>query len=74
MKKTGDSAKVVDRAQAKSQTKPGTVGVKVSILKADAVLKDRITVDEKLVNKLKQNLEKLEKPSKKKKTTKKKEE
>ena len=33
LKKTGDDAKVVDRAQAKAQTKPGTVGVKVSILK-----------------------------------------
>jgi small subunit ribosomal protein S3 len=65
LKKTGDSAKVVDRAQAKAQTKPGTVGIKVSILKADAVLKDRIKVDEKLVEKLKQNLLNLEKPVKK---------
>jgi small subunit ribosomal protein S3 len=65
LKKTGDSAKVVDYAQAKAETKPGTVGIKVSILKPDAVLKDRITVDEKLVEKLKQNLEKAEKPIRK---------
>src|SRR3989344_6648695 len=31
LKKTGDSAKVVDRAQARAETKPGTVGIKVSI-------------------------------------------
>lgn len=74
LKKTGDSAKVVDRAQAKAQTKPGTVGVKVSILRPDAILKDRITVDEQLVEKLKQNLEKAEKPAKKKRKTKRKEE
>ena len=55
LKKTGDDAKVVDRAQAKAQTKPGTVGVKVSILKPDAKLKDRINVDEELIKKLKEN-------------------
>lgn len=70
LKKTGDSAKVVDRAQAKSQTKPGTVGVKVSILKPDAVLKDRINVNEELLNKIKKNIENLEKPEPKKKTKK----
>jgi small subunit ribosomal protein S3 len=67
LKKTGESATIVDRAQAKAQTKPGTVGVKVSILPPDAKLKDRISVDEELVNKLKENLEKLNKPVKKKK-------
>lgn len=55
LKKTGDSAKVVDRAQSVAHTKPGVVGVKVSILTPDAVLKDRIKVDEKLINKLKEN-------------------
>jgi small subunit ribosomal protein S3 len=65
LKKTGDTASVVDRAQAKSQTKPGTVGVKVSILSPDAVLKDRIKVDEKLLEKLKENAEKIEKPKRK---------
>ena len=55
LKKTGDPAKVVDRAQARAETKPGTVGIKVSILRPDAILKDKITVDEELLGKLKMN-------------------
>ena len=58
LKKTGDSAKVVDRAKARAQTKPGVVGIKVSILSPDAELKDRVNVNEELVNKNKKNLEK----------------
>jgi len=58
LKKAGDSAKVVNRAQAKAQTKPGTVGVKVSILKPDAILKDKVNINEELILKLKENLEK----------------
>ena len=68
LKKTGDSAKVVDRAQSKAQTKPGTVGVKVSILSPHAILKDRITIDDDLLQKLRTNSEapvKEEKPKKK---------
>ncbi len=56
LKKTGDSAKVVDRAQSIAQTKPGTVGVKVSILSPHAVLKDKIVIDDSLISKLKSNL------------------
>jgi len=59
LKKTGDSAKVVDRAQSRAETKPGTVGIKVAILAPDAVLKDRIKLDENLIQKLKQNEESL---------------
>ena len=54
LKKTGDSAKVVDRAQAISQTKPGTVGVKVSILSPDAILKDKIEINDEIIANLKQ--------------------
>jgi len=61
LKKTGDTAKVVDRAQARAETKPGTVGVKVSILTPDAVLKDRIKVDDKLLAKLRENYDKVSK-------------
>lgn len=57
LKKTGDPAKVVDRAIALSQTKPGTVGVKVSILPPDAVLTDKIKVDEEFIEKIKNNIE-----------------
>lgn len=59
LKKTGDSAKIVDRAQAKAETKPGTVGVKVSILSPKAVLKDKIVVDEKFLEDINENLKKL---------------
>ena len=55
LKKTGDSAKVVDRAQAVAQTRPGTVGVKVAILSADAILKDKINIDEAMLAELKKN-------------------
>ncbi len=55
LKKTGDSAKVVDRAQSRAQTKPGTVGIKVSILSPYAVLKDRIIINKEFIKKLKDN-------------------
>lgn len=57
LKKTGDSAKVVDRAQAVAQTKPGTVGVKVSILSPDAILTDKIVMDEEFMKKIRENAE-----------------
>jgi len=60
LKKTGDSAKVVDRAQSRAETKPGTVGVKVSILSPYAILKDKIVINEELIKKLKENAEKKE--------------
>jgi len=74
LKKTGDTAKVVDRAQSKAQTKPGTVGVKVSILSPHAILKDRIIINEELLKKLKENTKepKKEKPKKKTKVSKRK--
>jgi len=54
LKKTGDSAKVVDRAQATAQTRPGTVGIKVSILSPYAIIEDRIVVDEEFMKKLRE--------------------
>jgi small subunit ribosomal protein S3 len=62
LKKAGDSAKLVDRAQAIAQTKPGTVGIKVSILSPDTILKDRITVDGAMVASIKENEANLGKP------------
>jgi len=61
LKKTGDPAKVVDRAQATAQTKPGIVGVKVSILSPEAVLIDKITLDEAFIEKIQKNREAEEK-------------
>ncbi len=61
LKKTGDSAKVVDRAQARAETKPGTVGIKVSILSPYAILKDKIIINDELIKKLKENTKKKDK-------------
>ena len=66
LKKTGDAAKVVDRSKARAETKPGTVGIKVSILSPHAVMKDRIYLTEELIEKLKENAEKEKNKSKKK--------
>lgn len=55
LKKVGESAKVVDKAQSRAQTKPGIVGVKVSILSPYAILKDKINIDEEFINQLKEN-------------------
>ncbi len=60
LKKVGDIAKVVDRAQSTAQTKPGTVGVKVSILSPNAILKDKINIDDETIKRIKDNLEKRE--------------
>ncbi|MFH1801339.1 MAG: 30S ribosomal protein S3 [archaeon] len=60
LKKTGDPAKIVDRAQSKAQTRPGTVGVKVSVLSPNVILKDKIIINEDLIEKLKQNTKKIE--------------
>jgi len=74
LKKTGHAAKVVDRAQARAETKPGTVGVKVSILSPEAKLLDRIDVNAELIAKIKSNeiSSEEEVPKKKKKTIKRK--
>ena len=58
LKKTGDSAKVVNKAQARAETKPGTVGVKVSIMPPYAKLVDKIDITEDLIKELKGNSEK----------------
>ena len=55
LKKVGDSAKVVDRAKAVAQTRPGTIGVKVSILSPYAILKDKLNINRELIEKLKMN-------------------
>ena len=62
LKKTGDSAKVVDKSQATAQTRPGTIGVKVSILSPYANLKDKINVNEELLGKIRKNVERINTP------------
>ncbi|MBU1252244.1 MAG: 30S ribosomal protein S3 [Nanoarchaeota archaeon] len=57
LKKTGDSAKVVDRAQATAQTKPGTVGVKVSVLAPGSKIFGDIKINDEMLNSLRENVE-----------------
>ncbi len=80
LKKTGETKKVVDRAEAVAHTVSGVVGVKVAILSPDVELHDRIEINEELINKIKANeiieesediKEKAKKPKKKTKTAKK---
>ncbi|HLA23170.1 MAG TPA: 30S ribosomal protein S3 [Candidatus Nanoarchaeia archaeon] len=80
LKKVGDSAKVVDRAKATAQTRPGVVGIKVGILSPYAKLSDRIEINEEFMSKIRSISEKLkeesvemEKPKTKKKTSRRKE-
>jgi small subunit ribosomal protein S3 len=72
LKKTGDAAKVVDRAKARAETKPGTVGVKVSILSPHAHLIDKIVLNEKIIEGMKEVKKEPEKEIKPKKKVKKK--
>jgi small subunit ribosomal protein S3 len=53
LKKTGDSAKVVQKAQAVALTKLGISGIKVSILAPDAKIHDKIEIDETIKDKIK---------------------
>lgn len=46
LKKTGEPAKVVDRAISQAITIPGVVGIKVSILPPNAHIHDRIIIDD----------------------------
>jgi small subunit ribosomal protein S3 len=85
LKKTGDPAKVVDRAISQAKTIPGVIGIQVSILPPDAHIHDKIIIDESLKNEIisaqtisevkpeEIKLEKLEKPKKVKKKSKKQE-
>lgn len=52
LKKTGDTAKIVGRAKAVAQTKPGTTGIKVSILTPDKKIHDQIKIDENIRRKI----------------------
>jgi len=53
LKKTGNTSKVVDKAKAVANTKPGVVGIKVSILRPDVELHDRIELNDEIINKIK---------------------
>lgn len=64
LKKTGESSDIVDRAQSRAETRPGTVGIKVSILSPDKELKDKIEINEEVINKLEERSKTKEKEQK----------
>ena len=55
LKKTGDAANLVDRAEAVADTKQGVVGIKVAILSPGVKMPDQITVDEELLEAVRKN-------------------
>ena len=71
--KTGDTASLVDRAEAVAKTKQGVVGIKAAILSPGVKMPDQIDVNEELINQVKQNANfkaEEEKPKKSKKKSK----
>jgi len=75
LKKVGDTAKVVNRAQSVAKTMMGVIGIKAAILPPDAVIHDKIDITEELKRQIKAPLiqeiaeEKPSKKTKKKKKT-----
>ena len=60
LKKTGDAAKLVDRAEAVAETKQGIVGIKVAVLSPGVKMKDQIEVNEELLEEIRKNASTLE--------------
>jgi small subunit ribosomal protein S3 len=52
LKKVGEPAKVVNRANAQAKTVQGVVGIKVNILPPDAKIHDQIIINEELKNRI----------------------
>jgi small subunit ribosomal protein S3 len=57
LKKTGDTAKIVDKSKSNGQTMAGTVGVKVAILSPDKKIHDQIKIDENIRRKIMVDIE-----------------
>jgi small subunit ribosomal protein S3 len=57
LKKTGDTAKIVDKAQSVAKTMAGIIGVKVAILPPDRKIHDQITIDDNIRAKIKSIIE-----------------
>lgn len=60
LRKTGDSANDVDYAESVGTDNMGTVGIKVSILSPEMILKDEVKIDDKFIEMIKKNIEKME--------------
>lgn len=61
LKKAGDTAKIVNKAEARAKTIPGIIGIKVSILPPNVKIHDQINITPELISKLKENRENEEK-------------
>lgn len=55
LKKTGETAKIVERAQAVANTIAGTIGVKVDILPPDRKIHDRIDITPEIIQRIQEN-------------------
>jgi small subunit ribosomal protein S3 len=55
LKKTGETAKIVERAQAVANTMAGTIGVKVDILPPDRKIHDRIDITPEIIQRIQEN-------------------
>ncbi len=55
LKKTGEPANAVDRAESIANTKKGIVGIKVSVLAPDVQIHDKVVIDEEMLNEIKRN-------------------
>ena len=55
LKKTGHTSRIVEKADAIAKTKSGIVGIKVAILAPEKKIHDKINLDDKIINKIKEN-------------------
>jgi len=55
LKKTGETAKIVENAKASAKTIAGVIGVKVSILSPEKKIHDKIEVNQELMQKITEN-------------------
>jgi small subunit ribosomal protein S3 len=74
LKKTGDTVKVVRKANAVAQTIAGSIGIKVSILSPEEKIHDRIEINEEMKQKIMQNINNMNTPEEKPKSKRKKKE
>ncbi len=65
LKKTGDTAKIVNKAQAVARTMAGVVGVKVAILSPEKKIHDQIKIDNIFKRKIESNIVKIDEDKKK---------
>jgi len=56
LKKVGESSKAVDRAKSSALTKSGIIGIKVAIMSPKAPVYDRIEIDDKMLEAIKQDI------------------